>query len=53
MLNYKRTSDEGVGVRWTLLRSRSTDRGGNRNGGFAAGKATRSEMLTAAAIYRL
>ena len=26
-------SDEGAGVRWTPLQSRSTDRGGSRDGG--------------------
>ena len=37
-LNLLPPSDEGAGVRWTPLRSRSTDRGGSRDGGFAVGK---------------
>jgi len=31
-------SDEGAGVRWTPLQSRSTDRGGSRDGGFCEAK---------------
>ena len=31
-------SDEGAGVQWTPLQSRSTDRGGNRDGGFCEAK---------------
>ena len=31
-------SDEGAGVQWTPLQSRSTDRGGSRDGGFCEAK---------------